>query len=48
MKLTDQQKIDITNKYKNGSSLRNLAKEYNVSKTSIFSILKVRNIKREE
>lgn len=47
-KLTDQQKIEIVEKYKTGISLRKLAAEYSVSKTSIFSILKVRGIKYEK
>jgi predicted DNA-binding protein YlxM (UPF0122 family) len=46
-KLTDRQKIEIVEKYKAGFSLRKIAIEYNVSKTSIFSILKIRGIKRD-
>jgi len=46
-KLTDEQKIEIVKKYKSGISSRQLAKEYNVCKTSILSLLKVRGIKRE-
>jgi Mor family transcriptional regulator len=48
MKLTDEQKIEIVKKYRNGDTSRKLAKEYNVSKTAILSILKVRGIKREK
>jgi len=47
MKLTDQEKIEIAQKYKSGDSTRKLAKEYKVCQTSIISILKVRGIKRE-
>ena len=45
-KLTDEQKIEIVEKTKQGVSSRKLAKEYNVEKTSILSILKVRGVKR--
>lgn len=48
MKLTDEQKIEIVQKYKSGISTRKLAKEYNVSQNSIMSMLKVRGIKREK
>lgn len=43
-KLSDQQKIEIVNRYVKGESSIKLSKEFNVSKTSILSILKVRNI----
>lgn len=46
-KLTDEQKIEIVQKYKSGVSSRKLAKEYNICKTSVLSLLKVRGIKRE-
>lgn len=51
MKLSDQQKIDIVQKYQNGKSSIELSKEYNVSKQSILSILKnrkvvIRNVKK--
>lgn len=45
MKLTDQQKIEIVNKYQNGSSSIKLAKEYEVTKQSILNILRVRKVK---
>lgn len=41
-KLTDEQKIEIVQKFKTGTSARKLAKEYSVAHTSIISILKVR------
>ncbi len=44
-KLTDEQKIEIVEKYKTGNyTLVKLAKEYNVSHPSIDSILKVRKV----
>jgi len=43
-KLTDQQKIDIVQKYKEGQSSVKLGKEYGVAKQSILSILKKRNV----
>lgn len=45
MKLTDQQKIEIVNKYINGESSLKLAKEYNISKQGVLGILKVRKVK---
>lgn len=45
-KLTDQQKIEIVEKYLNGKSSPLLGVEYNVHQSSIISILKIRNIKR--
>lgn len=44
MKLTDQQKIDIVQKYESGKSSVELSKEYNVTRQSILSILRSRNI----
>jgi len=43
-KLTDQQKIDIVNRYINGESSVKLSKEFEVSKRSILNILNVRNV----
>jgi len=39
-KLTSEKVIEIRHKSNNGSSTRNLAKEYNVSKTNISKIIK--------
>lgn len=47
-KLTDEQKIEIVQKFKSGLSVRQIAKDYSVAHTSILSILKVRGIKREK
>jgi transposase-like protein len=47
MKLTDQNKIDIVQKFLNGDSYGKLAKEYGVLKNAIVCILKVRGITRE-
>ena len=47
-KLTDQQKIEIVERYINGESSVILSKEYGVSRTSIISILKVRHIERRD
>ena len=44
-KLTDQQKIEIVQKYKDGQSSVKLSKEYGISKQSILSILKNREVK---
>lgn len=44
MKLTDQQKIEIVKRYKDGESSIILSKEFNISKQSILSILKVRGV----
>ena len=44
-RLTDQQKIEIVEKYKEGSSSIKLSKEYGISKQSILSILKNREVK---
>lgn len=44
MKLTDQQKIDIVEKYKSGQPSTKLAKEYSVTKQAILNILHVRKI----
>lgn len=43
-KLSDQQKIDIVNRYQNGESSVKLSKEYGIAKQSILSILKIRKI----
>jgi len=43
-KLTDEQKIEIVKKYKEGESSLKLSVEYSVSKQAILNILKVRNI----
>lgn len=43
-KLTDEQKIEIVKKYKDGESSVKLSKEFNVSTRAILNILKVRNI----
>lgn len=48
MKLSDQDKIDIVKKYKEGKSSRLLGNEYGVSYKSIISILKTRNIERKK
>lgn len=48
MKLTDEQKIDIVQKYKNGQSSVKLSKEYQISRQSILSILKIRGVKIRE
>lgn len=45
MKLTDQNKIDIVNKYNNGQSSVMLSKEYGVTTQAILHILKVRGVK---
>lgn len=45
MKLTDQQKIDIVNRYLQGESSLKLAKAYSITKQSVLSILKIRKIK---
>ena len=44
MKLTDQQKIDIVNRYTQGESSLKLAKAYGITKQSILSILKIRKV----
>lgn len=44
MKLTDQQKIDIVNRYIQGESSLKLAKSYSITKQSVLSILKIRKI----
>lgn len=44
-KLTDQDKIDIVNKYNSGDSSVKLGKEYNITKQGIIQILKVRGVK---
>lgn len=44
MKLSDQDKIDIVNEYKSGISGLQLSRKYKVSCSSIFSILRKRNI----
>lgn len=44
MKLTDQQKIEVVNKYKSGESSLKLAREYNVTKQAILNILRVRKV----
>lgn len=43
-RLTDEQKIEIVNKYVSGQSGEKLALEYGVRSQSIYSILKFRNI----
>jgi Mor family transcriptional regulator len=48
MKLTDQEKIEIVQKYQNGQSSVKLSKEYKISRQSILSILKVRGVKIRE
>ena len=37
-RLTDQQKIEIVEKYKEGSSSIKLSKEYGISKQSIYIV----------
>lgn len=44
-KLTDQDKIDIVNKYNNNHSSVKLSKEYGVTTQAILQILKVRGVK---
>ena len=44
MRLTDQQKIDIVKKYKEGKSSVKLSLEYKITRQSILSILKKRNV----
>ena len=44
-KLTDQDKIDIVNKYNKNSSSVKLSKEYGVTTQAILQILKVRGVK---
>jgi Mor family transcriptional regulator len=44
MKLTDQQKIEVVNRYLNGESSPSLAKAFNISRQSILSILKIRKV----
>lgn len=43
-KLTDQQKIDLVQRYINGESSVKLASEYNIARQSVLSILKIRKI----
>lgn len=43
-KLSDQQKIDIVNRYVKGESSVKLGKEYGIAKQSILSILKIRGV----
>lgn len=43
-KLSDQQKIEIVNRYENGESSVILSKKYGVTKQSILSILKIRGV----
>ena len=43
-KLSDQQKIDIVTKYKNGISSIKLGAEYSVTRQAIVYILKVRGV----
>ena len=45
MKLSDQEKIDMVEKYISGTSSIKLAKEYNISRQSVLAILKVRKVK---
>lgn len=45
-KTTDQDRISIVNKYVSGDSMDKIAKEYNINKSSVHSILKTRNIPR--
>ena len=45
-KTTDKDRIDIVHKYLSGSSMDKIAKEYSINKSSVFSILKTRNIPR--
>ena len=44
MKLSDQDKIDVVNKYLNGISAIKLAEEYHITRQSVVSILKVRGV----
>jgi transposase-like protein len=44
MRLTDEQKIEIVKKYQEGFSSVELSKEYGITRQSILSILKIRNI----
>ena len=44
MKLTDQQKIEIVERYQKGESSLKLATAYSITKQSILSILKIRKI----
>lgn len=44
-KLSDQEKINIVEEYNSGISSVELSKKYKVSKQSILSILRVRNVK---
>ena len=43
-KLSDQQKLEIVDKYNSGSSSVKLSKEYNVTSQAILQILKVRGV----
>ena len=45
MRLTDQQKIEIVERYQKGESSISLARYYSISRQSILSILKIRKIK---
>ena len=45
MKLTDEQKIEIVAKYKQGKSSVELSVLYGISRQSILSILKKRGVK---
>ena len=44
-KLTDQDKIDIVNKYNNGDSSVKLSKEYCITTQAILQMLKIRGVK---
>lgn len=44
MKLSDKEKIEMVEKYIEGKSSIQLAKEYNITKQSVLSILKVRKV----
>lgn len=44
-KLTDQQKIDMVNKYNNGDSSVKLSKEYGITTQAILQMLKIRGVK---
>lgn len=45
-KTSDQDRINIVHKYLSGSSMDKIAKEHNINKSSVLSILKTRNIPR--
>jgi len=44
MKLTDQQKIEIVERYQKGESSVSLSREYSITRQSVLSILKIRKI----